>query len=198
MFAREIGGINLESGQINAVDEVLRRELDNTYRIRTAVPVKMYGPAASRIEPLDEGASEGRATALAKLWEPDEDISVLEELAKRGEFPVGCRICIFSQDHAGDVSTRSTDYVLKRRDQRREYTRVEFDYYLLTRLKLKSVRDSASAFFVVGLNHGCFWIGLYGVILPSNASGLLPPMPERWIVPARWRVRNPIFGRLRE
>src|SRR2546428_10849475 len=83
---------------------------------------------------------------------------------------------------------------LKRRDERHEYTRVEFDYYLLTRLKLKSAGDSASAFFVVGLNHRCLWIGLsYGVNRPSNASGLLPPMPEWWIVPARWRVRNPIF-----
>src|SRR5262249_26612061 len=78
--------IHFERGKVHPVDKVLRRQFVETDRIRTAVPMKMNGPAALGIEPFVQGLCERRPTALMKLRQPDKHVGIVEELPQGVEF----------------------------------------------------------------------------------------------------------------
>ena len=86
MPLREIFRRNIERGEIEAIDEILRRQFVKTDGVRAAVPMEVHSPSASRVQPFNECAGESRAIALMDLRKPDENIRALEKLAQRIEF----------------------------------------------------------------------------------------------------------------
>src|SRR5437016_3536784 len=133
MLAFEIRGVDVEGREIDAIDEILLRQLGETDWKGSAMPVKMDGPSATLVEPLTQGASESRTIALMEFGQPDENIGIAEKAAKRIEFLVARRGCVFCKDDSGNVSARGQNDILKGLQQRREYAGVHLYQNLLTR-----------------------------------------------------------------
>ena len=126
MFALDLRGIEIETFEIDAIDDVLRRQFDKANRIRTAMPMEMHCPAAPRIEPFGDRARQCGTVGLVEFREPDEHVSLEEDLPKRGELFLGIRNRILGKNRAEDVRARRSDQLLERRDDGRENTRIQF------------------------------------------------------------------------
>src|SRR6266850_1416869 len=107
MLACEIFRTDVKGRKIDAIDEILLRQFGETDLVRTTMPVKMDRPAATAIQPFAEGTRDSRTIALMKLRQPDENVGITEEPAKRIQFLIGRRSRVFGQDDSGNVSARS-------------------------------------------------------------------------------------------
>src|ERR1051326_8219379 len=74
---------DVESREIDAIDEILRGQLVKPNRIGSALPVEVNGASAAGLQPFIQSPGESRAITLMKFRQPDIRIRILKEVAKR-------------------------------------------------------------------------------------------------------------------
>src|SRR5262249_6036896 len=156
--------------------------------------MKVHGPAATLIQPLVNSTPQGGTVTLAKFGQPNENIGIGKKSAQRIEFPIRRRLCIFGQDDTGNVRTRCSNHVLKRRYKWGEHSRIQLEQNHFAGCELQRGSNSPGTFIVICSRHffRCSWIAAISDGIVDSAGTMSGFKPNSC---AASRVTGPITAR---
>src|SRR5262249_45489526 len=70
---------HIQGREIDVIDKILRRQLQEPDRVGPAVPVEMHCTAATRIEPFVESARQGWTADLVDCRQQDKNVGMIKE-----------------------------------------------------------------------------------------------------------------------
>src|SRR5207245_2626608 len=86
MLMMEVVSADVQGRKIDAIDEILGRQCAKADWVRTAIPMKVHGPSATRVKPFNQSTSKSGTIALMQFRQPNKNVDLTEETAKRLEF----------------------------------------------------------------------------------------------------------------